>query len=74
MYDVQPEIMVIDRWLSFMLIMEVVLENIRLQYGSTLFTALVAYYGDIGAVWEKVCGREHNKDLVKAGVLLVDHD
>lgn len=74
MSDVQPEIMVIDRKLAPTLSMEAALEHIRTQYGSTLFTALVAHHGDIGAVWEKVCGREHNKDLVRAGVLLVDHE
>lgn len=50
------------------------LANVRNQYGATLFTALHAYHGDIGAVWEKVCGTEHSKPLQEAGVLLVDHD
>lgn len=50
------------------------LANVRTQYGATLFTALHAYHGDIGAVWEKVCGTEHSKPLLEAGVLLVDHD
>lgn len=50
------------------------LELVRLQYGPTLFTALHAYKGDIGAVWDKVVGRKHNRALVEAGVLLVDHD
>jgi len=36
------------------------LEIMRAQYGNTLFTALVAYHGDIAAVWEKVVGRKHN--------------
>ncbi|VVE55574.1 hypothetical protein PFI31113_04990 [Pandoraea fibrosis] len=44
------------------------------QFGNTLFTALRAYKGDIGAVWEKIVGRKHNRALVDAGVLLVDHD
>jgi DNA relaxase NicK len=50
------------------------LENCRRQFGNTLFTALVANHGDIGAVWEKIVGREHNRNLLEAGVLLVDHD
>lgn len=49
------------------------LENCRVQFGPTLFTALMAYHGDIGAVWEKVVGRTHNQNLIEAGVLLVDH-
>jgi hypothetical protein len=49
------------------------LENCRVQFGPTLFTALMAYHGDIGAVWDKVVGRTHNQNLLEAGVLLVDH-
>lgn len=51
----------------------VALENCRIQYGATLFTALHAYHGDIGAVWDKVLGKQHNQSLVDAGVLMVDH-
>lgn len=50
------------------------LANCRTQYGATLFTALTAFQGDIGAVWERVCGKEHNINLLEAGVLLVDHE
>lgn len=50
------------------------LANCRLQYGATLFTALAAYAGDIGAVWDRIVGKEHSKALVEAGVLMVDHD
>jgi DNA relaxase NicK len=50
------------------------LANLRHQFGNTLFTALTAYHGDIGAVWEKVCGTDHNRHLLEAGVLLVDHE
>lgn len=50
------------------------LANVRIQYGATLFTALHAYHGDIGAVWEQVCGTKHCEQLKEAGVLLVDHD
>jgi DNA relaxase NicK len=51
----------------------VALENIRIQYGPTLYTALHAYHGDIGAVWEKILGDRHNQTLVEAGCLMVDH-
>ena len=50
------------------------LENCRIQYGNTLFTAVSAYGGDIMAVWDKVVGRAHNNALLEAGVLLVDHE
>lgn len=50
------------------------LENLRTQYGATLYTALRAYHGDIGAVWDKVVGTTHNRHLLEAGVLLVEHD
>lgn len=52
----------------------IALENCRIQYGATLFTALHAYHGDMGAVWEKIIGKAHNTNLVEAGVLMVDHD
>lgn len=54
--------------------LEHALENVRVQYGPTLFTALTAYGGDIMAVWERVIGRTHSQSLLEAGVLLVDHD
>jgi DNA relaxase NicK len=50
------------------------LENCRIQYGPTLFTALKAYHGDMTAVWDKVIGDQDNKALVEAGVYLVEHD
>jgi DNA relaxase NicK len=50
------------------------LENIRIQNGSTLKTALQAYQGDIGLLLSKIIGHKHNKALVEAGVLLVDHE
>lgn len=52
----------------------VALENCRIQFGATLFTALHAYGGDITAVWDKVIGSSHQQQLVEAGVLLVEHD
>lgn len=53
--------------------LEAALANACKQFGPTLFTALHAYHGDIGAVWEKVVGKTHNQALLEAGVLLVDH-
>jgi DNA relaxase NicK len=53
--------------------LEAALNNVFVQYGPTLLTALHAYHGDITGVWEKVVGKEHNKALVEAGVLLVEH-
>jgi DNA relaxase NicK len=49
------------------------LENCRIQFGPTLYTALRAYGGDMTAVWDKVIGDEHCHALIEAGVLLVDH-
>ena len=51
----------------------VALENIRIQYGNVLFTALVAYDGSMTDVWNRVVGNGHNEALVEAGVLLVNH-
>ena len=50
------------------------LENVRIQYGATLFTALHAYHGDMTAVWDKIVGQQHNIGLVEAGVLMVNHE
>ena len=50
------------------------LENCRIQFGPTLFTALHAYHGDINAVFQKVLGSHHCIPLLEAGVLLVDHE
>ena len=50
------------------------LENCRIQYGATLFTALTCYHGDIGRLLASIVGREHNKTLLAAGVLNVEHE
>lgn len=50
------------------------LENCRIQFGPTLFTALMAYQGDMTAIWDKIIGVHHCQPLVEAGVLLVNHD
>ena len=49
------------------------LENLKIQFGPTLFTALVAYGGDMTAVWDKIIGDHHNQALIEAVVLLVEH-
>lgn len=72
--DVKPEVFVQSREKGPQSSLEGMLAHIRQQYGSTLFTALVAHHGDIGAVWDKVVGHKHNADLLAAGVLLVDHE
>lgn len=72
--DVEPEIMVNTRERVPQINLADALSHIRTQYGRTLFTALVAHHGDIGAVWQKIVGREHNMDLLRAGVLLVEHE
>jgi DNA relaxase NicK len=71
--DVEPEILVNLRERVPQLDLAKALAHIRTQYGRTLFTALVAYEGDIGAVWSRIVGREHNPELERAGVLLVGH-
>lgn len=53
--------------------LQAALDNVRIQYGDTFYTALVAYGGDIGAVWDRVVGKKHNKHLIEAGVLLFEH-
>ena len=50
------------------------LVNCRIQYGATLFTALRAYHGDIGAVWAKIVGHQHSAALLAAGALMVEHE
>lgn len=52
----------------------IALENCRIQYGNTIYTALQAYGGDMTAVWDKIIGKQHNDALLASGVLLVDHE
>jgi phage replication initiation protein len=54
--------------------LQAALDNCRIQFGSTLYTALMAYHGDMTAVWDKIIGHQHSKPLLEAGVLLVEHD
>lgn len=71
--EVEPEVWHQKREEAPQRDLEAALSQICHQYGSTLFTAAVAYHGDIGAVWDKVVGNKHNKSLLEKGVLLVDH-
>jgi len=71
--DVKPEVFVQSRDKGPQHDLSGMLAHIRQQYGNTLFTAMVAHHGDIGAVWEKIVGDRHNVNLVQAGVLMVDH-
>lgn len=71
--SVEPEIFRQARERGPQMDLEAALATIKHQYGSTLFTALMAHYGDVGAVWEKIIGTKHNEALLAAGVLLVEH-
>jgi phage replication initiation protein len=72
--DVKPEVFIQSREKAPQNSLAGMLANIRQQYGSTLFTALMAHQGDIGAVWDKIVGHKHNADLLASGVLLVEHE
>jgi DNA relaxase NicK len=52
----------------------IALENCKRQFGPTIFTAMVAYGGDLTSVWDRIVGTEHNSKLLEAGVLLVEHE
>lgn len=71
---VEPQVLKLSRDKSPQRALAAMLEIMRAQYGNTLFTALVAHHGDIGAVWDKVVGHKHNQRLLEEGVLLVDHE
>lgn len=72
--NVDPEVFTQARERGPQRNLQAALENIRYQYGSTLFTALAAYGGDLGAVWEKIIGNKDNEALVALGVLDVEHE
>jgi phage replication initiation protein len=72
--DVEPQILKLSREKHPQRTLASMLAILRNQYGNTLFTALTAYHGDIGAVWEKIVGTKHNQNLVEAGVLMVEHE
>ena len=71
--DVQPAIFNQAREREPQRDLEAALANIKQQYGPTLFTALAAHGGDVGAVWDRIVGMRHHTELLEAGVLLVDH-
>lgn len=70
---VEPEVLKLSRDKGPKRSLASMLAILREQYGTTLYTALVAHHGDIGAVWEKIVGDRHNERLLAEGVLLVDH-
>jgi phage replication initiation protein len=72
--DIEPEIFKMSKEQSPRRSLASMLEILRSQYGNTLFTAMIAYQGDIGAVWDKIVGHKHNENLLATGVLLVDHE
>jgi len=71
---VEPEVLKLSRDKQPQRRLASMLEVMRSQYGNTLFTAMVAYHGDVGAVWEKIVGTKHNQKLLEEGVLMVEHD
>lgn len=54
--------------------LKVAVANVRIQFGSTLYTACAAYGGDFGRVWSEIVGNSHQLDLLAAGVLQVEHE
>lgn len=72
--SVEPQVLKLSRDKHPQRRLAAMLETMRQQYGSTLFTAATAYHGDIGAVWEKIVGTKHNESLLEDGVLMVDHE
>jgi phage replication initiation protein len=68
--EVEPQIFVALRDHTATIELERLLSTIKRQYGDTLFSALVVQHGDIGAVWEKIVGKKHNKALLQRGLLV----
>lgn len=52
--------------------LDLALQHIKRQYGSTLYTALHAMDGDISALINRIVGDKHNTRLVEAGLFLPD--
>lgn len=71
---VEPEAFCMSREKSPQRALASMLGVLRTQYGNTLFTALAAHKGDVGAVWDKIIGDQHNEKLLDCGVMLVDHE
>lgn len=72
--DVEPDILMRRPDRQPQTDLQVALANARKQFGATLFTALHAFHGDEGALLRHIVGKEHNKDLLASGVLMVEHD
>jgi phage replication initiation protein len=72
--NVEPEILCLSREKKAQLDMSASLYQVRRMWGKTLFTALAAHHGDVGAVWSKIVGESHNLDLLNSGVLMFNHD
>jgi phage replication initiation protein len=72
--NIEPDILMRRPDREPMLDLAAALENCRIQYGPTLFTALAAYHGDMTAIWDKIIGDHHSQALIEAGALLVEHD
>ena len=70
---IEPQLMTIRRERDPQHSLKAALAQLRHQYGSTLFTALMAHGGDLTELWPKICGDKHNERLVEAGALLVEH-
>jgi phage replication initiation protein len=70
---VEPQALKMSRDKSAQRSLASMLGLIRHQYGNSLFTALAAYGGDVGAVMDQIMGKKHNESLIEDGVLLVEH-
>ena len=71
--NVEPELLNIRPEKVAQMDMDAALAQVRHQYGSTLFTALIAHHGSVGDVWAKICGDKHNERLLATGALMVEH-
>lgn len=72
--DVEADILMRRKERAPQMDLQAALRNCRIQMGPTLYTALMAYKGDITAVWDQIVGDHHSESLLQSGVLLVDHD
>lgn len=68
---VNPKIIVPQKKIA-MADLEQALQHIRTQYGSTLFTALHVYGGDIIGLMERIIGDHHNERLLASGAMIPD--
>lgn len=72
--NLEPEIFTQARERGPQRDLDAALKNIQHQYGKTLYTALMALGGDVGALMDKIVGKSHNEALVALGVLEVEHE